>query len=82
MDREEKDTRLQKNTVFRRTKKCISQEHHHSSSHHHRNDNDHPPHKIIKIESSASTESETENLNNNIYTLAVSLNLYLNFELF
>lgn len=80
MDREEKDTRLQKNTVFRRTKKCISQEHHHSNNHHHRNDIDHPPHKIIKIESSGTTESETETMNNNTYTLPVSFNSYLNFK--
>lgn len=80
MDREEKDTRLQKNTVFRRTKKCISQDHRHSNNHHHRNENDHPPHKIIKIESSGTTESETENMNNNTYTLPVSFHFYLNFN--
>lgn len=66
MSKEEKDAKLEKNTVFRRTKKCISQEHRH-----HRNDS---PCKIIKIESSASTESETENNNSNSYTLPVSSN--------
>lgn len=82
LDREEKDTRLQKNTVFRRMKKCISQEIHHSNHHHHHNnnninnnnnDNGPPPNKIIKIES---TESESENLiNTKTYTLPVSENL-------
>lgn len=67
MEREEKDTQLKKNTVFRRNKKCISQDTHHHRHHHH---NGPPPNKIIKLESS--TESETEILNNNSYTLPVS----------
>jgi len=74
MDREEKDTRLQKNTVFRRTKKCISEDFHSiSNHHHHHNDNDNgPPPKIIKLEeSSTSTGLESENINN-IFTLPVS----------
>jgi hypothetical protein len=76
LEREEKDTKLQKNSVFRRTKKCFSQDNHHSNHrrhhhHHHNNNNCAPPNKIIKIES---TESESENVNNNAitYTLPVS----------
>lgn len=67
MEREENDTHLEKNTVFRRNKKCISQKSHH---HHHHNDNGPPIKKIIKLESS--TESETEIKSNNSYTLPVS----------
>lgn len=76
MDREEQDTRLQKNTVFRRNKKCISQEHHLSNNHHHRSNIDNPPTKVIKLES---TESETENMDNKTYLLPVSTYFYLNF---
>lgn len=73
MDREERDTQLQKNTVFRRTKKCISEDFHSISNHHHHKDNDNgPPPKIIKLEeSSTSTGLESENINN-IFTLPVS----------
>lgn len=72
MEREEKDTKLQKNTVFRRTKKCISQKNlHNNKNHHHHNDNDTPPSKIIKIESSDFTDMESEN---STYILPVSDN--------
>lgn len=73
MDREEKDTHLKKNTVFRRNKKCISQDVHNNNSInnsncHHHSDIDSPPCKMIKVESS--TSAETENMNN-LYTLPV-----------
>lgn len=74
MEREEKDTQLKKNTVFRRNKKCISQDYHHHCHHRH---NCPPPNKIIKLESS--TESETEIKTNNSYTLPVS-NLFFGFQ--
>lgn len=69
MEREENDTRLQKNHVFRRNKKCISQDNQLCNSklnnhHHHSNDSDMPPCKMIKTES--------ENTNNNVYSLSVS----------
>lgn len=75
MEREEKDTKLQKNTVFRRTKRCISQENLNNNNHHHHhhNDNDTPPSKIIKIESSDFTDVESEN---NTYILPVSDNFH------
>ncbi|VVC37991.1 p53-like transcription factor, DNA-binding,p53, DNA-binding domain,p53 tumour suppressor family,p53/RUNT- [Cinara cedri] len=66
MEREEQDTKLKKNTVFRRNKKCITQKNHHHHHHHHY-DNGSPPNKLIKIETS--TESETEIKNDNPYTL-------------
>ncbi|XP_025412779.1 cellular tumor antigen p53-like isoform X2 [Sipha flava] len=75
LEREEKDTKLQKNSVFRRTKKCFSQDNHHSNHrrhhHHHNNNNCAPPNKIIKIES---TESESENVNNNAITYTLPIN--------
>lgn len=82
MDREEKDTHLKKNTVFRRNKKCISQDvhnnnnaltldvHNNNNCHHH-TDIDSPPCKMIKVESS--TSAETENINN-LYSLPVCQN--------
>lgn len=71
MDREERDTQLQKNTVFRRTKKCISDDIHNNKNHHHHNDNG-PPCKVIKLEeSSTSTGLESENINN-VFKLPVS----------
>lgn len=75
MEREEQDTKLKKNTVFRRNKKCITQKNHH---HHHHYDNCPPPNKIIKIETS--TESETEVKNDNPYTLPVSKYLVFKFN--
>ncbi|KAF0753580.1 cellular tumor antigen p53-like isoform X1 [Aphis craccivora] len=60
MVREEKDTRLEKNMVFRRTKKCISQGINHNNNHHRHSDSDLPPPKIIKLESSTSTENITD----------------------
>jgi len=68
MVREEKDTHLEKNMVFRRTKKCISQEINHNKNHHHHSDSDLPPSKIIKLESSTSTE----NITDTTYALPVS----------
>lgn len=69
MDREEKDTKLEKNTVFRRNKRCISQENPQNHKHHHQhNSNNLPPSKAIKLETS-STESEVESIN---YSLPVS----------
>lgn len=68
MDREEKDTHLQKNTVFRRNKKCISQEIHHNNNRHHHSNTEPPPAKIIKLESSTSTD----NITNNAYILPVN----------
>jgi len=70
MDREEKDTHLQKNTVFRRNKRCISQEINHNNNRHHHSDSDAPPAKVIKLESSTSTEPA--NTIDNTYTLPVS----------
>jgi len=61
MDREETDTHLQKNTVFRRNKKCISQDINHNNNRHHHSDSEPPPAKIIKLESSTSTENRTDN---------------------
>lgn len=66
MEREEGDTKLKKNTVFRRTKKCISQENLKNIHHHHHHTHNDTPSKIIKIESS---DMETENYE---YTLPVS----------
>ncbi|CAI6363917.1 unnamed protein product [Macrosiphum euphorbiae] len=60
MDREETDTHLQKNTVFRRNKKCISQDINHNNNRHHHSDSEPPPAKIIKLESSTSTENRTD----------------------
>lgn len=78
MEREEKDTKLQKNTVFRRTKRCISQENlNNNNHHHHNNDHDTPPSKIIKIESSEYTDVEPEN---NTYILPVSNYFVFNFN--
>jgi len=68
MVREEKDTRLEKNMVFRRTKKCISQGINHNNNHHRHSDSDLPPPKIIKLESSTSTE----NITDTTYALPVS----------
>jgi len=61
MDREETDTHLKKNTVFRRNKKCISQEINHNNNRHHHSDSEPTPAKIIKLESSTSTENKTDN---------------------
>jgi len=75
MEREENDTRLKKNIVFRRNKKCISQDTHHNNNnrHHHNNNNnndkDSPPCKTIKLESSSDELQNTTN----IYTLPVSI---------
>ncbi|XP_026818673.1 cellular tumor antigen p53-like isoform X1 [Rhopalosiphum maidis] len=69
MVREEEDTHLKKNTVFRRTKRCISQEiNHHKNHHHHHSEHEIPPAKIIKLESSTSAENITENT----YTLPIN----------
>jgi len=65
MDREERDTQLQKNTVFRRTKKCISEDNHHDNG---------PPRKVVKLEeSSTSTGLESGNINN-MFTLLINYN--------
>lgn len=68
MDREEKDTKLEKNTVFRRNKRCISQENQQNHKNHHHN-NDLSLSKVIKMETS---ESEADSIN---YSLPVS-NIY------
>lgn len=74
MEREEKDTHLKKNTVFRRTKKCISEDVHNN---HHHHDNG-PPCKSIKLEESSTlTGLESENINN-MFTLLVSDNFIFN----
>lgn len=76
MIREEEDTQLKKNTVFRRNKKCISQE---NNNNHQHNDNSPVPRKMLKMEFTLTTESESENLNNNIYTLPVSNQFSLSY---
>lgn len=70
MEREEKDTHLKKNTVFRRNKKCTSQDNinYNTNCNHHHNG---PPCKVIKIESSS---TEPDNTDNKVYTLPVSEN--------
>lgn len=72
MEREEKDRKLKKNEVFRRNKKCISQE---SNKHCHSDNGGSTPCKILKLESHSSTESDTENTINKSFS--VSNNFYL-----
>lgn len=80
MEREENETKLKKNTVFRRNKRCISSgtSHHH---HHHHNDNCPPPCKVIKTESSEVEDGESVNVKNNTYSLPVSNRFYFILQL-
>ncbi|XP_050548910.1 cellular tumor antigen p53 isoform X2 [Daktulosphaira vitifoliae] len=72
MDREENETKLKKNTVFRRTKRCMTthtERHHH---HHHRHDNNPLPPKMIKLESTDITESESDCVQEKNFTLPIN----------
>lgn len=76
MEREEKDTHLKKNTVFRRNKRCTSQDDNVNNNNcHHRNDFASPC-KMIKVESSSSLEPDStgNNVTSVKYTLPVSEN--------
>lgn len=79
MEREEKDTKLKKNEVFRRNKKCITQENHNNNHHH--SDNGPTPCKMLKLESSSSTESDTENTNNKTFSVSNYFNLLIFFHI-
>lgn len=67
MEREENDTKIKKNTVLRRYKRCIS------SGHHHHQENDIPC-KHIKTE--PKTPEEKNDQENCTYSLSVSIQYY------
>ncbi|XP_050440252.1 cellular tumor antigen p53 [Adelges cooleyi] len=74
MEREESEKKMKPNTQFRRNKRCINQpteRHHHHHNHDHGH-HDHPPNKVIKLESSQSTDCESDNAQDKCYTIPIN----------